>query len=57
MGMEILILKKAAEYASLKVLMGINGKDHIGTYKSIMFYRIEEAKGLSFFRKREGLHM
>jgi hypothetical protein len=22
-----------------------------------MFYRIEEAKGLSFFRKREGLHM
>jgi hypothetical protein len=51
MGLEILILKKAAEYASFKMLMEISGKDPIGIYKSITFYKIEEAEGLSFLRK------
>jgi hypothetical protein len=41
MGMGILILKKVAGYASSKMLMNINAKDHVGTFKSIMFYRIE----------------
>jgi len=51
MGLEILILIKAIEYASLKMLMEINGKDPVRIYKS-MFYRIEEAEGLIFLRKR-----
>jgi hypothetical protein len=55
MELEILILKKVAKYASFKMLMGISGKDPTRIYKSIMFYKIEEAKGLSFLR--EGLHM
>jgi hypothetical protein len=41
MGMGTLILKKVARYASSKMLMNINGKDHVETFKSIMFYRIE----------------
>ncbi len=49
MGMDILILKNAG-YASL-MLMGIIAKDHTWTYKFIMFYRIEEVKGLNFFKK------
>jgi hypothetical protein len=38
-------------YASLKMLMGISGKDHARIYRSIMFYGIEEAKGFNFLRK------
>lgn len=51
MGLEILILKKATEYASLKMLMEISGKDPIWIYKSIMFSRIKETKGFNFLRK------
>jgi len=51
MGMEILILKKVEGYASLKMLMGISGKDPTWIYRSIMFYRTKEAEGLSFLRK------
>jgi hypothetical protein len=51
MGMEILILKKAIGYASLKISMGINGKIYVGIYRSIMFYRIEEDEGFNFLRK------
>ncbi len=51
MGLEILILKKAIEYASIKMMMGISGKDPVGIYKSIMFYKIEKVEGLSFLRK------
>jgi hypothetical protein len=51
MELEILILKKATKYASVKMLMGINGKDPARIYKSIMFYKIEKAEGLSFLRK------
>jgi hypothetical protein len=50
MGMGILILKKASKYASLKMLMDISGKDHTGIFKSIMFYKIDEAEGLNFLR-------
>jgi hypothetical protein len=52
MELEILILKKAVEYASFKMLMEISGKDHVGIYKSIIFYKIEEVEGLNFLRKR-----
>ncbi len=48
---KILILKKVAEYASFRMLMGISGKEHTGIYKSITFYKIKEAEGLNFFRK------
>jgi hypothetical protein len=51
MGLEILILKKVAKYASFRMLMGINGKGPIGIYKSITFYKIKEAEGLNFLRK------
>jgi len=51
MGMEILILKKVAGYASLKMLMGISGKDHVGIYRSIMFYKTKEIEGFNFLRK------
>jgi hypothetical protein len=51
MDLEISILKKAAKNASLKMLMEISGKDLARIYKSIMFYRIEEAKGPNFLRK------
>jgi hypothetical protein len=51
MGLEILILKKAAEYASFRMLMGISGKDPVGIYKSITLHKIEGAEGLSFLRK------
>jgi hypothetical protein len=51
MGLEILILKKATEYASFKMLMGINGKDFVRIYKSITFYKIKEVEGLNFLRK------
>jgi len=50
MGMETLILKKATEYASLKMLMDINGKDHTWIFKSIMFYKIDEVEGFNFSR-------
>jgi hypothetical protein len=42
MGMGTLILKKAAKYASPKMLMDISGKDHARIFKSIMFYRTNE---------------
>jgi hypothetical protein len=51
MGLEILIFKKVAEYASFRMLMGINGKGPIGIYKSITFYKIKKAKGFNFLRK------
>ncbi len=51
MELEILILKKVAEYASLKMLMEISGKDPARIYKSIMFYKIKEVKGFNFLRK------
>jgi len=50
-GLEILILKKATEYASFRMLMGISGKDPVGIYKSITLHKIEGAEGLSFLRK------
>jgi len=50
MGKGILILKKATKYVSLKIQMDINGKDRIGIFKSIMFYKIDEAKGFKFLR-------
>jgi hypothetical protein len=40
MGMEILILKKAVKYASLKMLMEISGKDPLG------FTNLSCSKGL-----------
>jgi hypothetical protein len=51
MGLEILILKKAAEYASFRMLMGISGKDPAGIYKSITLHKIKGAEGLDFLRK------
>jgi hypothetical protein len=51
MELGILILKKVAEYASFKMLMGISGKDLAGIYKFIMFYKIKKIEGLSFLRK------
>jgi hypothetical protein len=51
MGLEIFVLKKAAEYALLKMLMEISGKDPTRFYKSIMFYKLKEAEGLNFLRK------
>jgi hypothetical protein len=51
MGLEILILKKAVEYASFRMLMGINEKDLVGIYKSITLHKIKGAEGLSFLRK------
>jgi hypothetical protein len=50
MGRGTLILKKVAKYASLRMLMDINGKDLVGIFKFIMFYKIDEAEGLSFLR-------
>jgi hypothetical protein len=49
-GMGTLILKKATNYPSLKMLIDINGKDHTRTFKCIMFYMINEAEGLNFLR-------
>jgi hypothetical protein len=48
MGKETLILKRATEYASLRMLMDISGKDLVGIFKFIMFYKIDEVEGLSF---------
>ncbi len=31
--------------------MGISGKDLVGIYKSIMFYKIEKDEGIIFLRK------
>jgi hypothetical protein len=39
----MLTLKKVAGYASLKLLMGISGKDHTWIYKFIMFYRTKRS--------------
>jgi hypothetical protein len=50
MELEILILKKVAEYASFKMLMGINGKNLAWIFKSIMFYKIEKVEGLGFLK-------
>jgi hypothetical protein len=50
MGRGTLILKKVIEYASLKMLMDISGKDHAWIFKSIMSYKIDEVEGLSFLR-------
>jgi hypothetical protein len=49
--MEILILNKTTRYASLKMLMGISGKNFACIYKPIMFYKIKEVEGFSFLRK------
>ncbi len=46
-----MILKKAVEYASFRILMGINGKDPARIYKSITFYKIKKVEGLNFLRK------
>jgi hypothetical protein len=51
MELEILILKNTTKYASFKMLMGISGKDLVGIYKSIMFYKIEKDEGIIFLRK------
>jgi hypothetical protein len=51
MGMGILILKKEVGYASLKMLMGINGKDHTWIYRFIMFCRTKEVEGFNFLKK------
>jgi hypothetical protein len=51
MGFEILILKKGAKYASFRMLMGINGKDLAGIYKSITLHKIKGVEGLNFLRK------
>jgi hypothetical protein len=51
MEKETLILKRAAESASLRMPMDSNGKDPAGIYKSITFYKIKEAEGLNFLRK------
>ncbi len=45
-----MILKRAAEYASLRMPMDSSGKDLAGIFKSIMFYKIDEAEGLNFSR-------
>ncbi len=50
MGLKILSLKKAAGYASFRMLMGISGKDPVEIYKSITFHKIRGAEGLSFLR-------
>jgi hypothetical protein len=47
---ETLIFKRAIEFASLRMPMDNSGKDLTGIFKSIMFYKIDEAKGLSFLR-------
>jgi hypothetical protein len=52
MGRGTLILKKVAKYASSKMMMDINGKDHVGIFKCIVFYKIDEAEGLNFLRNR-----
>jgi len=41
MGEETLILKKATEYASSRMLMDITRKDLAGIFKSIMFNKVE----------------
>ncbi len=51
MEKETLILKRAIESTSLRMLMDNNGKDPVGIYKSITFYKIKEAEGLNFLRK------
>jgi hypothetical protein len=51
MGLEILSLKKATEYASFRMLMGISWKDLAGIYKSITFHKIKGAEGFNFLRK------
>jgi hypothetical protein len=57
MGRGILILKKATKYASSKMLMDINGKDQVGIFKFIMFYKIDEDQGFSFLRNRGVTYM
>ncbi len=44
-------MKKAAKYASSKMLMDIN---QVGIFKTIMFYKIDEVEGFSFFKERRG---
>jgi len=51
MEKETLILKRAAESASLRMPMDSSGKDPAGIYKSITFYKIKEVEGLIFLRK------
>jgi hypothetical protein len=41
MGKETLILKKAVEYASSRMLIDISGKGLVRIFKSIMFNKIE----------------
>jgi len=33
------------------MLIGISGKDHVGIYKSIMFYITKDAEGFNFLKK------
>jgi hypothetical protein len=49
MGMGTLIFKKVVGYASSNMLMNINGKDHAGTFKSIMT-GLNEVEGLNFLK-------
>ncbi len=51
MEKETLILKRAAKSASLRMPMDNSGKDPVGIYKSITFYKIKDVAGLSFLRK------
>ncbi len=46
-----MILKRAADSASLRMPMDNSGKDPARIYKSITFYKIKEADGLIFLRK------
>jgi hypothetical protein len=41
MGRGTLILRKAAEFASSRMLMDISGKGLAGIFRSIMFNKIE----------------
>jgi hypothetical protein len=50
----MLILKRAVGYASLKMVMGISGKDHIRIYKFTMFYMIEKSRGTQLFKEGKG---
>jgi hypothetical protein len=41
MGRGTLILRKAVEFASSKMLMDTSGKGFVGIFRSIMFNKIE----------------
>ncbi len=54
MRMVMLILKRVACYASLKMVMGISGKDHTRIYRFTMFYMIEKSRGTQLFKEGKG---